>query len=88
MKSTATSALGVEQRLGVGDDLEVATSTPATWRRSSPAWMRVDGGHQLEVGVGDHGPAHRAAHAPARPEHPTRSAMAGGYGAFRSCVSD
>ena len=70
VKSTATSAPASLERRGVGRDLEVGLSTPGDLPQVEAGVVRVDGGDQLEVGVGRDGPAHRGAHPAAGPEDP------------------
>ena len=61
---------GVEQRLGVGGDVEVGTATPVTLRRSIPAWWGSTAPARVEFRIVGHRAAHRAAHPPAGAEHP------------------
>ena len=80
--SRAASRLGeVDHHLGPGVDAAPRRRRPRAGRLSTPADLaqvdagveRVDRGDQLELGVGEHGPAHRGAHAPRRAEHPDPS---------------
>ena len=65
---------GLEQRLGVGRHLERQVE-PGDLAQVEPGVVRVDGGHQLELGVVGHRPAHGATHAPACAEHTDASAV-------------
>ena len=59
---------GIAQRLGLGRDLEVLVDA-VHLAQVDAGVERVDGGHQLEVGIVAHRLAHGGAHPPARTEH-------------------
>src|SRR5690606_34620215 len=59
----------LEQDGGVGRDVEVGDVDARDLAEVEPRVVGVDGGHQLELGVAGHGPAHRAAHPAPGPEH-------------------
>ena len=70
VKSTTTSAPEPVSAAEVPDTARPATSAPSSVARSVPPRARVDGGGQLEVGLGQHRPADLPAHLPPGPDHP------------------
>ena len=58
---------GVGQRTGMAGHLQAGVD--AVLAQVEPGVHRVDGGDELELGIGEHGAAHGGAHASGRTEH-------------------